>query len=47
MPNSTIARTTHKKGGVFSSSREYLRIKHGELVFDVCAAPFGMKAKVL
>lgn len=41
MPHSTISRTKHKEGGVFSASREYLRIKHGDLVFDVCAAPFG------
>ena len=26
---------------MLSASREYLRIKHGDLVFDVCAAPFG------
>lgn len=41
MPNSQISRTTHKEGGLLSASREYLRIKHGDLVFDVCAAPFG------
>lgn len=41
MPHSTISRTKHKEGGMLSASREYLRIKHGDLVFDVCAAPFG------
>jgi len=41
MPNSAINRTTHKEGGLLSASREYLRIKHGDIVFDVCAAPFG------
>ncbi len=41
MPKTEISRVTHKEGGVFSSSREYLRIKHNDLVFDVCAAPFG------
>ena len=41
MPNTKVERTTHKEGGMFSSNREYLRIKHGNLVFDVCAAPFG------
>lgn len=41
MPNSSIQRTRHKEGGMLSAAREYLRIKHGELVFDVCAAPFG------
>lgn len=41
MPNSEVKRVQHKEGGMFSSNREYLRIKHGNLVFDVCAAPFG------
>ncbi|MBS1731861.1 MAG: hypothetical protein JST02_01070 [Bacteroidetes bacterium] len=41
MPNSTISRTTHKEAGMLSASREYLRIKHGDIVFDICAAPFG------
>lgn len=41
MPNTTINRATHKEGGMFSSSREYLRVKHRDLVFDICAAPFG------
>lgn len=41
MPNTKTERTNHKEGGIFSSSREYFRIQHGNLVFDVCAAPFG------
>lgn len=41
MPNTEVKRVQHKEGGMFSSNREYLRIKHGNLVFDVCAAPFG------
>ena len=41
MPHSNIGRTTHKEAGMLSASREYLRIKHGDIVFDVCAAPFG------
>lgn len=41
MPHSQVQRTTHKEGGLLSASREYLRIKHGDIVFDVCAAPFG------
>lgn len=41
MPHSVINRTTHKEAGLLSASREYLRIKHGDIVFDVCAAPFG------
>src|SRR5205085_2813704 len=41
MPHSEIFRTTRKEGGMFSAAREYLRIKHGDIVFDVCASPFG------
>jgi len=41
MPNSTIKRPTLKEGGILSASREYLRIKHEDTIFDVCAAPFG------
>lgn len=41
MPNSRAERVKHKEGGMFSASREYLRIKRNDLVFDVCAAPFG------
>ncbi|MEO6732333.1 MAG: hypothetical protein ABIN01_14040 [Ferruginibacter sp.] len=41
MPHSVIHRTKHKEGGMLSAAREYLRIKHGDIVFDVCAAPFG------
>lgn len=41
MPNAVIGRTKHKEGGMLSAAREYLRIKHGDIVFDVCASPFG------
>lgn len=41
MPDVKIARANNKEGGMFSASREYLRIKHRDLVFDICAAPFG------
>lgn len=41
MPNTNIERAKHKEGGIFSASREYLRVKHADLVFDICAAPFG------
>jgi hypothetical protein len=41
MPNTKISRVMHKEGGLLSSNREYLRIRHGYLVFDICAAPFG------
>lgn len=41
MPHTTIGKTVHKEAGMLSASREYLRIKHGDIVFDVCASPFG------
>jgi len=41
MPNVSIKRTKEKEGGILSASREFLRIKKGNLVFDVCASPFG------
>jgi hypothetical protein len=34
-------RITYAEGGIFSSKREYLRISRNELIFDICAAPFG------
>src|SRR5437868_5429028 len=37
MPHSKIERTKHKEAGMLSASRVYLRIKHGDIVFDVCA----------
>lgn len=41
MPDTKIERVHRKEGGIFSAKREYLRIKYFDLVFDVCAAPFG------
>lgn len=41
MPNAVITRTKHKEAGILSAAREYLRIKHGDIVFDVCSSPFG------
>lgn len=41
LPNVRLSRITHREGGVFSSKREYLRVRRKELVFDICAAPFG------
>jgi hypothetical protein len=41
MPHVQLSKTRHKEGGILSAGREYLRIKHGDIVFDVCAAPFG------
>lgn len=40
-PNVQISRKEHKEKGFFSASREYLRVQYGDLIFDICAAPFG------
>ncbi|MEP6673659.1 MAG: hypothetical protein ABJA78_00830 [Ferruginibacter sp.] len=40
-PKIKISRVNNKEGGLLSASREYLRIKHRELVYEVCAMPFG------
>lgn len=36
-----IERVNFSEGGIFSSKREYLQIRRSDLVFHVCAAPFG------
>jgi hypothetical protein len=41
LPEVKTERVKHKEGGMFSASREYFRVKRGDIVFDVCAAPFG------
>ena len=41
LPDVRISRIDFKEGNVFSAQREYLRVKRKELVFDICAAPFG------
>ena len=41
MPNTKCGVATHKEGGTFSASREYYRVAYRDLVFDICAAPFG------
>jgi hypothetical protein len=41
LPETKGFRTKHKEGGMWSASREYLTIQHADLVFDICAAPFG------
>src|SRR5579862_2651028 len=34
-------RVDFREGGIFSASREYLRIRRGDLRYDICGAPFG------
>jgi hypothetical protein len=41
IPDTSTSRVDWKEGGVLSAKREYLRVSRGNLVFDVCAAPFG------
>lgn len=41
VPDVKFSRESMKEGGLFSSSREYLRIKRGDLRYDICGAPFA------
>ncbi|MBI5374185.1 MAG: hypothetical protein HZA77_02050 [Candidatus Schekmanbacteria bacterium] len=41
IPDCNYSRVNYREGGIFSSSREYLRIRRKEYVFDICGAPFG------
>lgn len=41
IPDYSVSRIDWHESGVLSARREYLRIKRGKLVFDLCAAPFG------
>jgi hypothetical protein len=41
IPEYSTSRIDWRESGVLSARREYLRIKRGKLVFDLCAAPFG------
>lgn len=41
IPNCAISRVSISEGGLFSSSREYLRVVRKEFKYDICAAPFG------
>ncbi len=36
-----LSRIKMGEGGVFSASREYLRVSRKRMVFDICGAPFG------
>lgn len=41
IPDVKFARVDFKEGGLFSSSREYLRVTRGDLRYDICGAPFA------
>ncbi len=41
IPKISVKRVNLSEGGLFSSNREYLRVKRGPYIFDICAAPYG------
>lgn len=41
VPEVAFDRILHKEGGFTSAKREYLRLRRGSLVFDICGAPYG------
>ena len=41
LPDLKLSRTFYREGGLTSAKREYLRVTRRELIFDICAAPFG------
>ncbi|HEX4961662.1 MAG TPA: hypothetical protein VF173_12535 [Thermoanaerobaculia bacterium] len=41
IPDITISRVLFNEGGVWTAKREYLRIKRGRIVVDICSAPYG------
>ena len=42
VPGLEISRVEFFEGGILSAKRQYLRLTRERLVFDVCAAPFGV-----
>src|SRR5437764_8693628 len=42
VPGLEVAHVEFAEGGVLSAKREYLRMTRERLVFDICAAPFGV-----
>lgn len=41
IPDCKLSRVSLSEGGIFSSSREYLRVTRKDFKFDICASPFG------
>jgi len=41
LPGVRLSRVNHSESGILSARREYLRVQRFELIFDICAAPFG------
>jgi hypothetical protein len=44
LPEVSIGRVTFRQRGLLSRHQEYLRVMRGDLVFDICGAPFGKNA---
>jgi hypothetical protein len=44
IPGLEMGRVTFNEKGLLSGRREYLRVVRGDLVFDICGAPFGKDA---
>src|SRR5438552_1221877 len=42
VPGLDVSHVEFAEGGVLSAKREYLRMTRERLVFDICAAPFGV-----
>jgi hypothetical protein len=41
-PDIKIDTVSYNEGGLLSAKRVYLRVRRENLVFDICAAPFGV-----
>lgn len=41
MPGLIIHRINHYESGVLSTQRQYLRVSRKDVLYDICAAPFG------
>jgi len=41
IPDVEISRVLYNEGGLWTPKREYLRVKRGQIVCDICSAPYG------
>ncbi len=41
IPDVEISRVLYHEGGMWTAKREYLRVKRGQVVCDICSAPYG------
>jgi hypothetical protein len=41
IPDVSFSTVTWREGGLLSDERIYLRVRRGEVAYDICAAPFG------